>query len=160
MSTVITVPASLDDTTFETMLHDVAALPDDAKLVIDARYARFASPYGLIGMLTLAQSRTVAPEFIPPEDLNTSSYWARAGFFEHAKELMELRGTAPKSRKTGDSSSLLDVTRIARTEDERGRRFRDDDVVRADRTRIVDRGHEHRPRGAHHVIDVVCRDQT
>lgn len=117
MSTVITVPASLDDTTFETMLHDVAALPDDAKLVIDARHARFASPYGLIGMLTLAQSRTVAPEFIPPEDLNTASYWARAGFFEHAKELMEIRGTAPKSRKTGDSSSLLDVTRIARTED-------------------------------------------
>ena len=57
MSTVITVPASLDDTTFETMLHDVAALPDDAKLVIDARHARFASPYGLIGMLTLVFSQ-------------------------------------------------------------------------------------------------------
>jgi len=117
VTTVITVPASLDDVSFESMLQAVADLPDDAKLMIDARHSRWASPYGLIGMLTLAQSRLERPKFMPPEDANTISYWARAGFLAHAEKLMEFHGTVPKARKSSESNSLLDVTPIARTED-------------------------------------------
>ena len=54
MTHVITVPPSLDDHSFEQVLEQVAPLPDDAKLVVDARHVRWASPYGLTALLTFA----------------------------------------------------------------------------------------------------------
>jgi anti-sigma regulatory factor (Ser/Thr protein kinase) len=116
VTTILTVPPSLDDGTFESLLQPLAALPDDAKVLLDARHTRWASPYGLIGMLTLAQSRAERPQFIPPEDPNTASYWARSGFFRQAEKLFELTRPVPKSR-TGDSNYFLEVTPINRTED-------------------------------------------
>lgn len=117
MTTILTVPASLDDVTFESLLQALAAVPAETKVMIDARHTRWSSPYGLIGMLTLAQSRSIVPQFVPPEDANTASYWARAGFFRHAEKLMEFTRPAPKSRGSGDSNFFLDVTPIAKTED-------------------------------------------
>ncbi len=117
MTTILTVPPSLDDGTFEALLQPLAALPNDAKVLLDARHTRWSSPYGLVALLTLAQSRTGdRPQFIPPEDSNTASYWARSGFFRHAEKLFELTRPVPKSR-TGDSNFFLELTPIAQTED-------------------------------------------
>ena len=57
MTTVINVPPSLDDATIEQVLDQVAPLPRDQKVLIDARHTRWASPYALTTMLTLGQSR-------------------------------------------------------------------------------------------------------
>ena len=46
MTTVITVPPSLDDASFEQIFEQLAPLPPDARLLVDARHARWASPYG------------------------------------------------------------------------------------------------------------------
>ena len=67
MTTVIAVPPSLDDATFEQLLDQLASVPPDRKVIIDARHARWASPYGLTGRLTLAQTREERPAFTVPE---------------------------------------------------------------------------------------------
>jgi anti-sigma regulatory factor (Ser/Thr protein kinase) len=116
VSTVLTVPPSLDDTSFESLLQARAALPEGMRVLVDARHTRWSSPYGLVGLLTLAQSFGERAQFIPPEDPNTASYWARSGFFEHAETLYEFTRPVGKSRK-GDSNFFLEVTPIAQTED-------------------------------------------
>jgi anti-sigma regulatory factor (Ser/Thr protein kinase) len=116
VTTVLTVPPSLDEGTFETLLQAVAAAPADTKVLFDARHTRWASPAGLIGLLSLGQSRTDRPQFIPPEDTNTASYWARAGFFRHAEPLFEITRPVPRSR-SGDSNFFLEITPIEKTED-------------------------------------------
>ncbi len=117
MTTILTVPPSLDDGTFEALLQPLAALPDDAKVLLDARHTRWASPYGLTALLSLAQSRTGdRAQFIPPEDPNTASYWARSGFLRHAEKHFEMMRPVPKAR-TGDSNFFLEITPIAQTED-------------------------------------------
>ena len=40
MTDVITVPPSLDDYSFEQVLEQVAPLPAEAKILVDARHAR------------------------------------------------------------------------------------------------------------------------
>ena len=67
MTAVITVPASLDEPQFEQVIDQLAAVPPDAKLLVDARHCRFATPYGLTGLLCLAQSRGERPDFAPPQ---------------------------------------------------------------------------------------------
>ena len=116
MTTVLTVPQSLDDTTFELVLQQHAAAPDGAKVMLDARHTKWSSPYGLIALLTLAQARGDRPQFYPPEDANTASYWARAGFFRQADKLFEFTRPVPKSR-SGDSNFFLEITPIALSED-------------------------------------------
>lgn len=117
MTAVITVPASLDEQSFEQVLEQVAPLPPDAKLLIDARHTRFATPYGLTGLLCLAQSRAEKPDFAPPADDEVKSYWSRSSFFRYAEELFTLRGPVPKGRTHQDSDAVLEVTPIARSED-------------------------------------------
>ena len=116
MTTVINVPPSLDDATFEQVLEQLAPLPPDAKLLIDARHARWASPYALTALLTLAQTREERPALAVPEAEETAGYWARTGFFKLAEELYELHGHVPRVRG-GESSVLLEITSIARSED-------------------------------------------
>ncbi|MFI5230366.1 MAG: ATP-binding protein [Gemmatimonadales bacterium] len=117
MTTVITVPPSLDDHSFEQVLEQVAPLAADAKILIDARHARWASPYGLTALLTLAQTRSERPALAVPELEETASYWARAAFFQHAEALYELHGSYPKRRETGESNVLLEITPIAKSDD-------------------------------------------
>jgi anti-sigma regulatory factor (Ser/Thr protein kinase) len=116
VTTVITVPPSLDDHSFEQVLDQVAAAPPDAKLLVDARHARWASPYGLTTLLALAQSRAERPAFAAPEADDTASYWARTGFFKHAEALYDLHGAVPRAR-AGESSVLLEITPITKSED-------------------------------------------
>ena len=74
MTTVVQIPPSLDDRTFEHVLDKVAPLGPDENILLDARHARWASPYGLTAILTLAQSREKRMGFAVPELDDTLSY--------------------------------------------------------------------------------------
>ena len=117
MTTVINVPPSLADVTFEQLLEQVATVPLEEKLLVDARHARWASPFGLTALLTLAQSRPERAAFAPPEAEETVSYWNRTGFFRHATELFDIVGSAPKQKPAGESDVLLEITPIAKSDD-------------------------------------------
>ena len=117
MTTVIAVPPSLDDATFEQLLEQLAPVPPDGKVIVDARHARWASPYGLTALLTLAQSRAERPALVVPEAEETASYWARAAFFRYAAELYELHGSVPRVRQGGESNVLLEITPVAKSAD-------------------------------------------
>ncbi|CAN5914440.1 hypothetical protein BH11GEM2_BH11GEM2_38290 [soil metagenome] len=116
MTSVITVPPSLDDHTFEQVVEQLASVPPDAKLLVDARHTRWASPYGLTALLALGQSRDDRASFAAPEAEDTASYWARTGFFRHAEEVYDIHGSVPKGRG-GESSVLLEITKIGKSED-------------------------------------------
>ena len=116
MTTVITVPPSLDDATFEQILDPLSRLAPDDKLLLDARHARWASPYGLTGLLTIAQTRLTKPSLAVPESDETASYWARTAFFRHAADLFDLKGSVPRSRQN-ESSVLLEITPVVGSED-------------------------------------------
>jgi anti-sigma regulatory factor (Ser/Thr protein kinase) len=117
VTAVITLPASLDEPNFENVIEQLAAIPGDAKVLVDARHCRFATPYGLTALLCLAQSRLEKPDFAPPEEESTANYWSRASFFKYAEELYTIRGTVPRVRASGDSDVLLEVTPVAKNED-------------------------------------------
>ena len=106
MTTVLNVPPSLDDKTFETVLDQLAPVPQDEKVLLDARHTRWASPYGLTALLTLAQTRAERPALYVPESEDTSSYWARTAFFTFADDLFELHGSVPRTRPAGESDVL------------------------------------------------------
>jgi len=116
VTSVITVPPSLDDHTFEQVVEQLAAVPADAKLVVDARHTRWASPYGLTALLALGQTREARATFTAPDAEETASYWARTGFFRHAEEIFDLHGSVPKARG-GESSVLLEITPVVKSED-------------------------------------------
>jgi anti-sigma regulatory factor (Ser/Thr protein kinase) len=117
MTKVIELPPSLDDKSFEAVLERLAAITQEEKVLVDARHTRWASPYGLTALLTLAQTRAEKPALYAPESDETGSYWARTGFFTYADELFELHGTVPRSRGSGESDVLLEITPIAKSED-------------------------------------------
>ena len=117
MTKVIDVPPSLDDKSFELVLEQLASVPQEDKVLIDARHTRWASPYGLTALLTLAQARAEKPTLYAPESEETVSYWARTGFFTYADELFELHGTVPRPRGSGESDVLLEITPIAKSDD-------------------------------------------
>ena len=118
MTTVINVPPSLDEHSFEQVLAQVAPLPPDAKLLLDARHTRWASPYGLCALLTLGQTRDHSrPALAVPDADDTASYWSRASFFHFAEDLFDLRGIVPKRGRAGDSQVLLELTPVTKSED-------------------------------------------
>jgi len=114
---VITVPSSLDDQSFEQVLEQLAPLPADARILIDARNTGWASPYGLTALLTLGQTRLEKPQLIPPEKDDTASYWSRANFFRYAEELFDIKGKVPTQRAASESGTLLEVTPVSRSDD-------------------------------------------
>jgi anti-sigma regulatory factor (Ser/Thr protein kinase) len=118
---VIEVPAHFDDRSFEQFAVGFGAWPPEEKLLVDARAAQWASPYGLIGMLTagqaIAEAKGERPLFTVPISDDVKRYWARVGFFRHAAELFELHGRVPKAAATGPSDVLLDVTPVRAMED-------------------------------------------
>ena len=120
MTTVINVPPSLDEQTFEHVFEQLAPVPLGEKVLIDARHARWASPYGLTALLCLAQSREDRLSFAVPEHADTVSYWSRAGFFRHASELFDLHGSVPRARDAHESDVLLEITPIVRSDDVHG----------------------------------------
>ena len=116
MKTILS-PSSLDDHTFEQILDQLAPLPPDEKIIIDARRTRWASPYGLTALLTVAQTRLERPTLAVPENDDTASYWNRASFFKYADGLYDISGRVPRLRSGSESSVLLEVTPITQTQD-------------------------------------------
>jgi anti-sigma regulatory factor (Ser/Thr protein kinase) len=118
---VIEVPAHFDDRSFDQFAGGFGAWPPEEKLLIDARAAQWASPYGLIGILTAGQAIAEAngerPLFTVPNSEDVKRYWTRIGFFRYAVELFEVHGRVPKSVATGPSDVLLDVTPVRAMED-------------------------------------------
>lgn len=120
MTTVISVPPSLDEQTFEQVFEQLAPVPEGEKILVDARHARWASPYGLTTLLCVAQSRAERMAFAVPEHADTLSYWSRTGFFRYAAELYELHGNVPRPREAHESDVLLEITPIVQTDDVHG----------------------------------------
>lgn len=116
MTSVITVPPSLDDDSFEQVVNQLAEVPADAKLIVDARHCRWASPYGLTALLALGQTRAERATLMVPEDEERAGYWARANFFKYADEVFELSGSVPRAR-AGEGGNLLEVTPVTNSED-------------------------------------------
>src|ERR687889_215706 len=81
------------------------------------RHTGWASPYALTTMLTVAQTRAERAAFAGPENDDTASYWARTGFYKHAEQLFDLHGHVPRARTGGESSVLLEITPVAKSED-------------------------------------------
>jgi anti-sigma regulatory factor (Ser/Thr protein kinase) len=117
VTTVITVSQSLDEHSFEQIFDQLAPLPPDEKILMDARRTRWASPYGLTALLTVAQTRLERPQFAVPEGEDTASYWSRTSFFKHAEGLYDISGRVPRARQTSESSVLLEVTPVVHTQD-------------------------------------------
>jgi hypothetical protein len=88
---------------------------------VDARTATWASPYGLVGLLTAAQALREAhrekPLFTVPASDEVRRYWAKTGFFRHAADLFEIHGKVPRTSATEDSDHLLDITPVGASED-------------------------------------------
>jgi anti-sigma regulatory factor (Ser/Thr protein kinase) len=118
---VIEVPATFDDRSFEQFAGGFGIWPPEEKILVDARAAQWASPFGLVTMLTtgqaLAEAKREKPLFTVPTSDEVKRYWARTGFFHYAAELFELHGKVPKATATGPSDVLLDVTPVRGTED-------------------------------------------
>lgn len=117
MTKIIPLPASLDEASFEHVFLALASLAPDDKVLLDARHTRWATPYGLTVLLTLAETRLSKPELVPPEAEDTVSYWARTGFFAHAGSLFDIRGSVPKTRPGAESHVLLEITEISKVDD-------------------------------------------
>jgi anti-sigma regulatory factor (Ser/Thr protein kinase) len=117
---VIEVPATFDDRSFESFAAAFGEWPPEEKVLVDARGAQWASPYGLLGILTagqaLAEARRERPLLTAPTSEDVRRYWARIGFFRFAEELFEVHGKIPRA-PTGPSDVLLDVTPIRGTDD-------------------------------------------
>jgi hypothetical protein len=112
-TTVITVPRSLDDLTFEQVFDQLALHSPEEKVTVDASRCTFATPFGLTALLAVAETRTEKPTFLPPESADSLNYWARAGFFRYAEELYDVQGAVPNIQPAGESDVLLEVTRVS-----------------------------------------------
>jgi len=124
MSRVVEVPPSFDDKSFEQFAASFSAGGLTDRMVFDARAAQWASPYGLVGMLTAGQAVKEAggpaPAFTVPTADDVRRYWARTGFFRYAAELFELHGKVPRQKADEQSDVLLDVTPVRAMEDVHG----------------------------------------
>lgn len=117
MTTVINVPKSLDDKSFEQIFEQLAPLPLDEKIIVDARRTTWSSPYGLTALLAVAQSRSERPILYVPEQEATSSYWSRMQFFKFAGELYDVQGKIHPPRGMEQTHVLLEVTSVSQADD-------------------------------------------
>ncbi len=120
MTKIIEVPSSFDDRSFDQFAGSFGTWPPEERLLFDARGAQWASPYGLIAILTaaqgLAEAKREKPLLAVPASDDVRRYWARTGFFKHAAQLFEIHGKVPRAA-AGPSDTLLDVTPIHAMED-------------------------------------------
>lgn len=117
MTKIISVPPSLDEHSFEQIFDQLAVLAPDEKILVDARRTRWASPFGLTGLLAVAQTRLERPALAIPENEDTTSYWSRASFFKYAESLYEISGRVPRPRSGSGAGVLLEVTPVVHTQD-------------------------------------------
>jgi anti-sigma regulatory factor (Ser/Thr protein kinase) len=118
---IVEVPAHFDDRSFDQFAAHFGAWPPEERVLVDARGTQWASPYGLVGLLTagqaLAEASRERPLLTVPASDDVKRYWTRTGFFAHAADLFEVHGKVPRAGATGPSDVLLDVTPIRASED-------------------------------------------
>ena len=121
MTRIVEVPAHFDDRSFDQFAAHFGTWPPEERVLVDARGTQWASPYGLVGLLTagqaLAEARKERPLLTVPASDDVKRYWTRTGFFAHAADLFEIHGKVPRQGATGPSDVLLDVTPIRASED-------------------------------------------
>ncbi len=121
MTRVIPVPQQFDDRTFDTFAAAFSTPAEGARLLFDAHAVSWASPYGLLGLLTAGQTVVEGggeqPLLTLPNDRDVAHYWARTGFVRHAAEVFEIHGRAPKVAARGESDVLLEVTPVRGADD-------------------------------------------
>ena len=118
---VVTVPHYLDEKAFDTLAGEIGAWPPAGRLLFDARATRWSSPFGFTALLTAGEALRAQgaepPRLAVPDNEDVSGYWAKAGFFEHARSFFELHGRIPR-RPTADASDvLLPVTPVRASQD-------------------------------------------
>jgi anti-sigma regulatory factor (Ser/Thr protein kinase) len=113
----ISVPTSLDEHSFEKIFDQLAPLAPDDRIILDASQTRWATPFGLTGLLTVAQTRLERPVLRTPKLEDTASYWSRANFFKYAEDLYQFEGKVPRARQGAERSVLLEVTPVVNTAD-------------------------------------------
>ncbi|MDH4043332.1 MAG: ATP-binding protein [Gemmatimonadota bacterium] len=120
MTRVVEVPTQFDDRTFDQFARSYAA-DGGGRMLFDAHAAQWASPYGLVGLLTagqaIAETGGERPLLTLPQDRDVVHYWARAGFVRHAEQYFELHGKAPRAAARGESDVLLEITPVRGADD-------------------------------------------
>ncbi|MFW5952218.1 MAG: hypothetical protein ACOCVZ_08895 [Gemmatimonadota bacterium] len=113
---VITVPSSLDDRSFDSLVSalDGALVDGDGPVLVDARRLRWVDPYGILGLLAVGRSirdRGGRPRLQLPESADVLSYLSRMGFLQNAGPLYDLHGGSRKAQG-GSSDVLLEITPV------------------------------------------------
>jgi anti-sigma regulatory factor (Ser/Thr protein kinase) len=120
MTRVVEVPAQFDDRSFDLFAKSFGG-GDGGRLLFDAHAAQWASPYGLVGLLSagqaVAEQGGERPLLTLPQDRDVVHYWARAGFVRHAEAHFEIHGKAPRVAPRGESDVLLEVTPVRGADD-------------------------------------------
>jgi hypothetical protein len=120
MTRVVEIPTHFDDHSFDQFAKAFGD-PSGARLLFDAHAAQWASPFGLLGLLSagqaVAEQGLEKPLLTLPRDRDVAHYWARTGFVDHAEAFFELHGKAPRVHARGDSDVLLEVTAVRGADD-------------------------------------------
>lgn len=123
MTRVIEVPTSFDERTFDQFAAAFSE-PSDERLLFDAHAVKWASPYGLLGLLVAGQSvneqKRQQPQLAIPTDRDVLQYWSRTGFFEYASEWFEIHGKFPQVKVRRSSDVLLEITPVSGSDDVHG----------------------------------------
>jgi anti-sigma regulatory factor (Ser/Thr protein kinase) len=123
MTRVVEVPTQFDDRTFDQFARAYSG-EGAGRVLFDAHAAQWASPFGLLGLLTagqaLVEQGAERPLLTLPQDRDVAHYWARAGFVRHAESYFEIHGKAPRAPSRGESDVLLEVTPVRGADDVHG----------------------------------------
>ncbi len=121
MTRIVEIPTHFDDRSLDQFAQSLVGEPQDQRVLFDARGAQWASPYGLVAMLTAAEwlleAKRERPLFTVPLSEDVRRYWARAGFFKHATEVFEIHGKVPRVSVDETSDVLLEVTPVRASAD-------------------------------------------
>ena len=116
MTTLVEVPLSFDDRSFEPFAAGIAAVPAGDRVLVDAHATEWASPFGLVGLLcagrALHDRLGTKPLLTVPSDRDVAHYWALTGFFLQAEELFEIHGAVPRVKQPPERAVLLEVTPV------------------------------------------------
>jgi anti-sigma regulatory factor (Ser/Thr protein kinase) len=122
MTRVIEVPTNFDERSFDQFAAAFSE-PSDERFLFDAHAVKWASPYGLLGLLVAGQAaneqKRQQPQLAIPTDRDVLHYWSRTGFFEYAGEWFEIHGKAPQV-KVRSSDVLLEITPVSGSDDVHG----------------------------------------
>lgn len=113
---VVSIPASLDENSFDGTLEQLAGDPAE-RVLVDARHLRFADPFGMLGLLALGEyvKHTSEPAILQlPDEADVVGYMARMDFFDQAEGLFEIHGGGKRKRHEEAASSdvLLEITAV------------------------------------------------